>query len=493
MNHLIITTGNSDVQLRRSEIENTLLPFQEQKQDNRLNTAVIIGEDVINVVPNRDHADWYLLGSCRNDGELLLKHFDVFAGLIHLPLIQPSIQHILDKGGSLARISIIYTNQQDARFKKGDTVFIKDVISALLIKQLPGVNIDFFPIEKVTDIDELYPLMWEKVRQWREQLPEGGEMFLADQGGIDQINQSVRLQLLQAFKSRVHILQKAEGADAKELQFPQLFLRDLARQNIIKHVSDYDFDKVDDTLQPESWVVKLCHYAAQRLALKYENIYQCAETANGALKKANQPRLELWHWKKMRETHRLETNRIIIRDLYTAAKIQYYNGRYQEVIWRLFAVYENLLREPIDALLQTDSLHKAFKGNRSGYDENKVWEDLLEKLEPGLTQKLQEAGVYTSNPNRLAYSYIFHRLVGTGSISVSVTSQEMKGLEKALDNLAGKRNGIVHKMGNVSKEGLGDYFSSLEGEGFKLLDKWFSISGMGDFDLYRNQILSYYQ
>ncbi|MBS1744809.1 MAG: hypothetical protein JST21_01425 [Bacteroidetes bacterium] len=490
MNHLIITTGNSDIQFYRPDIEQQK-NISLIKEDDKL--YVSIDGDKINIVQNRFQKDWLLLASCRKDGDLLKKHFASFEKIIHLPLIQPTLDYLKQYEILFSKVSIVYTDQKDEKFRKNDTLFIKDIIELKLKEQYPNIEVDFLGIEKVTDIDALYPIMYAKVRVWRNHLAENAQVYLADQGGIDQINQSLRLQLLQAFKTRIHILQKAEAADTKELQFPQLFLKDLARQNIIKHVNDYEFNKVDDTLQPENWVIRLSEYAARRLELQYEKIYQVAEQANAILKKENRLELPKWNWKKMRSENRLDTNKIIIRDLYLAAKIQFKNARYNEFIWRMFTIYENFLREPIDTILQTDSLHTAFNSQLNRYDTNKKWDQLLEKLDLTLKKLLCDNKIFTSNPNRASYSFIFYYLVNKNIISSPVQNEDLKSLEMELNELSGRRNGVMHKMGSVNKNDLGSYFSSPDAKGFQLLDQWFGIQGMGDFDLYREQILDYYQ
>lgn len=488
MNHLIITSGNSDVQFSKDQI-NENLPLIERDGER----FVQVERDSIFFVPNRNQKDWLLLRSCRNDGAIVRKHIQNLLPLIHLPIINPTLEFLLEKGENPDRITIIYTDQKDERFRNGDTCNIKEIIALILKNQLPDVEVDFFSIENVTDIDTLYLIMKDSVRHWLEQLPVDGEVYLIDQGGIDQINQSLRLQLLQAFKSRLHILQKAEGAGVKELIFTELFIRDLNKQNIIKHVKDYDFDKVDDTLQPESWVIQLCQYASRRLNLRFDKIGGLIQSTNAALKKVSSPLIEEWDWESIRRDSPLLANKIIIRDLYIAAKIQFLNARYNEFVWRIFTVYENLLREPIDEILGVDTLRTAYVRNNSASSDNKIWNGYLEQLSPGLKQKLTDAEIFTANPNRFAYSFIFYFLLEKGALNSSVPSDKLRILEKNLDQLAGKRNSIFHNMGNTTKAELGIWFSSLQAEGFQLLDTWFGISGMGDFDKYQSQILDYYK
>ncbi len=486
---LVLTIGNSDVQLFREQIEKAgTSAFGFSKEDSGL-LLEFANKSTVRLNGNRNYPDWLILKNSRLGGEVLLENIKEIMPYLHFPLIAPVINFLINLKIQLKTIVFVFTDQSDEKFRSSDTIFTAALIKGWLGQRLVNVKFEDISIDHVTDIDSLYPKFKQQVRKWRTEFANDTSIFLADQGGVDQINQSIRLQLLQEFKGRVHILQKAEGADAKMLAFPQLFINDLNKQNILKHVRDFDFDKIDDTLQPESWVVKLCSYAANRLALQHQKILPLIEELNKAVKATTIQSFPEWHWNKM---PRLERNKIVLRDLYIAAKIQFLNKRYNEFVWRIFTVYENLLREPFDNLIAKDSLNHCYNPNTSKDNKNEKWMALISQIDEQLIGILQKENIHLNNPNRKAYSLLFKTLTTAGRIPSPLSLGEIEVLEMSLDKLSGKRNGIVHNMGNATLTDMDINFKSLEAPGFRLLDKWFNISEMGDFSIIQKEILDRY-
>ncbi|TKK65850.1 hypothetical protein FC093_19050 [Ilyomonas limi] len=489
MNFLVLTIGNSDLQFDRNELEQLSNTDYYLHKDENGEYLIFSDNSIARLTSNRNYFNWFLIRESRKDGEVLLKNIDKVQHLLHFPLIAPIIQYLKDNNIELSKIAFVYTDQQDINFRKSDTLFTKEIIKLWLQTIYPKIFFDEIGVDKVTDIDHLYPRFRNKVKFWREGLDEGSHVYLADQGGIDQINQSIRLQLLQAFKSRVHILQKAEETATKELAFPQLFIKDLIRQNIIKHVSDYDFDKVDDTLQPESWVIKLCNYASSRLMLNYSsisNIQQLSKMLRSIDLGHLAPDLE---WNKI---GRVKQNRIKIVDLYLAAKIAFHQKRYNEFLWRIYTVNENLTQDETDKLLGYDSMHEHFKPNLNIKDENPKWNEALNSIDSCLLPSLKAQGIYTHNPNRFSYKAIYLFLLHNGKIVERMPTDDFIQLTDTIESLSKRRNGLAHKMGTITESDIKKLIPD-EDCFFSYLDTWLSVANFGLYDDIRKHILMHYE
>ncbi|MBK8818384.1 MAG: hypothetical protein IPN49_04575, partial [Saprospiraceae bacterium] len=133
----------------------------------------------------------------------------------------------------------VVTDQDDLKHSKGDTLYYSEIIEKYFRIQLQNAEqIRYNTIkvaQNVKDIDCQYIFFRNKISDIL--FDEGtisDQIYLFAQGGIDQINHALTLQLLQKYKSQVKIYQKAEDEVLKEVLFPHMFIKDLNRQKIIK-------------------------------------------------------------------------------------------------------------------------------------------------------------------------------------------------------------------------------------------------------------------
>ena len=200
--------------------------------------------------------------------------------IIELPLIQPLLNHLQEKNIQITNYLIIYTDQEQSFKEKkinishfnNDTLYFKEIVLEILQNHmlLKNAQPDEYGIfEQVANIDFQYDHFAVSCKDLLLDNPDNiGEILLLPQGGIDQINHAITLQILQAFKHKVRLFQQPESSEPIELNFNKKFLNDLNKQKIQKHLDDYDFGLIDNTLHRNKKIYHLAQYAYKRLSLK---------------------------------------------------------------------------------------------------------------------------------------------------------------------------------------------------------------------------------
>jgi len=238
---VVLTLGASEVQVYKEDIEahNWNLNINSEATPKRFELRSPDSDFVVNLKANRSYKGRYILFSPRFDGEVILNNFNHLELLIRFPLIDPLFEQILDNK-DIMHIVIVYTDQPEDvadDYRRNDTVSYASILKEYIkrkYKNLQEVEFIDIPITaNVSDVDANYKLFakgFSKIFGNQETLHE---IFLLPQGGIDQINHALTLQLIQHYKNRVRLLQVPECGTIKELNFTNLFLHDLLKQQII--------------------------------------------------------------------------------------------------------------------------------------------------------------------------------------------------------------------------------------------------------------------
>lgn len=498
-NYLVITLGTREIQIPISKIEENNFEVIEEKGErfskyflqHKENKSLIIEVKR----PTSEFPDFYTLNSPRNDGEIIASsHFEQFQSIIDYPIIRPSIEFLKHKKINLDIITLIYTDQEEeysvgrvAEYhKNNDSLFYAEILEKLIRSDsyFQNTEIDLFVVKKnVYDLAFQYD-DFKRINNYLLYSEQVKQVFLYPQGGIDSINQALTLRLIETFKGKVVQLQKAEGADFKELDFPSKFLSSLNKQKVLKHLENYQFGLIDESLvvdYPEKEkILKLTKYAYEKLNLNYTAFPKGIDG-------------------KFKEGGKIE---IKCKDLYLSAKINFHNQDYGNYLWKLFTLLENLYRYKCEKYIGDTSGY--YDSKFEGGIENVEWirflknslsnvknedKSLFDYLEgvflPPFGNKLK-----LNNPNRHLFKYIYIFLVTTQTIDDSnETQKNLENIEKILNGLSYKRNKIAHEMAPVSIEQL----NRLVGEN-KIqqlnnnLDQIFNIQGFGIYDNIKKEI-----
>ena len=293
-NYLIITLGTRDVQLRKDLIEQS---GEFEIQQNGRNTLLVQGDTKLAVFWNENFPLYYMI-SPREGGEIIENNPEIFAPYLEFPLIEDVLSQLITTE-KIDYLLIVFTDQEKdwlngkIKIKKNyadDTLYFKDIVWRTLKHNHKWKNVTFdeYVVETdVANIDYQYAHFKEvKSELFLVEPEEIGQIFLLPQGGIDQINHAITLQLLQAFKSKVKLFQKAEGNVPRQLQFTNYFLRDLIKHQIIALVEEGDYKaslelkgvKMSNNSSPKGINNQLLAFAFYRFNLLFDESNRIAKT-----------------------------------------------------------------------------------------------------------------------------------------------------------------------------------------------------------------------
>ena len=478
MNILFITLGSSEIQLNTGAFGNDAL----MKEGNNLYVDVA---DIprVRVRKNRNHEGFYLPVDSRAFGKRLRRD-NMIESYISRPLIDPLIERFKKESINFERIFLIATDQDDPKFRNTDTITYAHYFKDYFRRQDFGKTVEILAIKDgVKDIDKQYDY-FSRLSNDLAQDANIEKVFLYAQGGIDQINHALTLQLLQAFKNKVVIYQKAEHDEVNELEFPQLFLRDLTKQKVLKHLEDFDFDKAGELMLGSPSDKELSEFAFNRLQLKHHNLDQSSIP-------------EKWRFRHTGD--KIKLNGIKLKDLICAFRIDIRQKKFNDALTKLYTIYENLFKQRIDELTDRDT-SQYYKKKYGPGEINKAWvvflkESFGDDIINRLLSKRQKP--HLNNPNVICYFYLIRMCVKKGRIS-DISEEEIKKIDGILNDLRTLRNSINHNMGSADENEIleilkkGKRKSDFEGL-VNLIDKFSGGSTWSIFEEIKNFLLDRYK
>ncbi|MFH1161410.1 MAG: hypothetical protein V1733_10750 [bacterium] len=249
-NIFIVTLGAREVQFLEANLKNEgfIIPQNDKGWLTHPNSHTI----KLQIYRNDNFPDYFCCQYPRSDGKVILDHWDRFQHVVEFPLIQHALDSLI-KDYPIHQVILIFTDQEDLNISNPqhernflrDTVYLRDILRKDLRSKFPYLpndpDADIQIREKATNIDFQYKYFAEKCKSLFENEKEIQQIFLLAQGGIDQINHALTLQLIQAFGLKVKLWQQAEGDEPKEIFFPFLFLEDFEKARIKELLANYDF------------------------------------------------------------------------------------------------------------------------------------------------------------------------------------------------------------------------------------------------------------
>lgn len=478
-NILVITLGNSEIQIPCKLGHGFNIVGDEKK------LLVKKGLPSIKIKENRNYHDFILLASPRNDGKLISEHYEDFKDILHYPLITPLLNYLSEHQLTFDEVWWVFTNQEKEvpHFQFNDTLHYRTILQKYFQEKFPSVTYKDYEItEDVKNIDTQYTSFYSRALELLKDKEEIANIYLLPQGGIDQINHALTLQLIQLFKEKVHIYQCAEKSEVVELQFTNLFLSDLTKQNIIKHIKDYDFDKATGIILSNQYLSILSDYAAKRLSLLHKNIDD-----------ANVEEAYKINWTSLTN---LEQKKIKLTDLVYAFKIEMFQGKYNEALIKLFVIAENMYKLRVDNYFGEDTSLYYDRKLRNKDDINEPWRDFLtENYGEERMYELIDNKIDIVNPNTFTYAYLFRWLISDKGMEFGLTDKEIKRMNGIINDLKTERNKIAHELGAITKEeieGLLARKNSSLNELYAFIDTIVETQSFGIFKEIQQRILHFY-
>ncbi len=476
-NILVITLGNSEIQIPAQ------VGYGFRIDEKKL--LVKDGLPSIKIRENRNYHDFYLLTSPRHDGKLISENYPDFKDILHYPLITPLLNYLSDHQLIFDEVWWVFTNQEKEvpHFQFNDTLHYRTILQKHFQEKFPSVTYkDYAITEDVKNIDAQYTSFYGRALELLKEKEQIANIYLLPQGGIDQINHALTLQLIQLFKEKVHIYQCAEKSAVVELQFTNLFLSDLTKQNIIKHIKDYDFDKATGIILSNQYLSILSDYAAKRLSLLHKNIDD-----------VNVEEAYKINWTSLTN---LEQKKIKLTDLVYAFKIEMFQGKYNEALIKLFVIAENMYKLRLGNYFGEDIGLYFNKKLRNKDDINEPWRNFL-KVNFGEKRfnDLIKKKVIIVNPNTFTEVYLFRWLISDKGMKFSLNEEEIKRMHGIIEDMKKERNDIAHSLGSITKKEI-DYLltkknSSID-ELYQFIDTIVETQSFGIFNEIQQRILHFY-
>lgn len=405
-NLLVITLGTREVQFRKDKLKKAGFSFPEKGRGKLVFPD--IPEAGFIVAENENYPDFLVCSEPRTAGKNILDNWELFSPLIELPLIQHAYESIV-KDNIIDKLILVYSDQGDLDIKNEqhkrnycrDTVYFREIIRKKLISSNSLQDADMAPdiaIEnRATDIDQQYKDFALKCRSLFDDANNIKQIFLLAQGGIDQINHALTLQLIRTFGTKVKLWQQAEGIPPRNLEFPFLFIGDLNKQKILKHLQDYDFGFINKSITNNKVIIHLAQYASARLQLKHDTV------------KCNldflQNKIDEILFSKILEDIKEVNDNTKLNDLYISTKIALLHESYGDFIWRLFTIAENLFAVMLGIDLST--IKRTFKPSLGFNQENAELIDFLKHINPEIPESLRKKKIALNNPNRRIFAEVF--------------------------------------------------------------------------------------
>jgi len=499
-NALVITIGTREIQFSKSKTAKGGFKIEESKNKILL-THEHIDSLRINVASNTTDPGYYVCTYPREAGTQILNHWDLMAPLLEFPLFHQVLEELAIEPG-LRNILLVTTDQKDLdlsneynnRNYNRDTLYFGRIIKKYFADYTALGVVSFNELvitERLFDIDYQYRQFGKLCQLFFNHGVVVSQVFILAQGGIDQINQALSLQMIQLFGTKVKLWQKAEGNEPTELLFPFYFINDLNKQKLLKHASDYSFQlipalvskglerKDPDNASRNKQIRHLALYATKRLSRRHDCIKE---------------NIELLDQELISSALLLELQSVIVdqtmllQDMYISAKIQYEQRSYTDLLWRLYTLAENIFKARIEEYFKI-KVDDYYSPMTNRIDADTSWTELLKKMSPNPLPKLKENGVRIDNPNRRAFYWITYVIE---DFEKSTNLEIYQRVYIYLERLTEPRNDLTHRTVPVKIEEILTLLDhptyGIKGL-FDDLDKILNITDFGVFDKIKNEII----
>ena len=464
-NYFIITLGTREVQFRKDWLEAAGWELITEHRNGKECVVMIKKEpwEIAVMHDPRVFPNFLTIPQqkVRSVGKLIADNYTSFASLIDIPLIAPTITLLEAENKAITDVLTIYTDQEEdvlqgntkVRFMDSDTLYFNGIVVQKLKETnlLANATFDEYCItEKVSDIDYQYTHFFQLFKKGEknaifDKLDTIKNIYLLPQGGIDQINHAITLQLLQAFREKVLLYQQPEVGKPKNLAFTNLFLADLDKQKALKHLEDFDFGLAIEFLKSDSLKIAkhLAMYAHKRLNMQHNELNDHVTFLQGksTLNIITLVNDKTDYWQKM-------------QDLYLSAKIAYKQKKYADCISRIYTLGENLFRKQLE---DKYDVNFDIRGNK---DEKKhEFAKIVRKIGFDAMQYLAKSPLphdstqkaSTDAPSRWAYYILFCYAAQQGKL---LAKPQYESIFCILEKLSQSRNELLHNMKPVTQADL---------------------------------------
>ncbi len=404
---------------------------------------------------------------------------------VELPILEPCLRFIRQQHpNASARLICFYTDQPETplttrpdRFgvslRDKDTIWFAQIATQVLPARLSGwlQTAQAAPIEGPGGRD-LNPSIYDEVFEaYRYLMTRHVDRavdlcYILTAGGIPACNFALQFHAIIAYAERCRFIYPPEGGRVSELRIGEQILAALQRASAIAALNQYDFPSALASARLARIgdpVIGLLEYAVYREAFDFRRARQAIERAerfaSGSLRERCAGLRD-----NLRQVSEQNNPAALLREVVYSAEIAFRNGRYADMLGRIFRFQEGVLRWIVERYLDlpTDMSKAARATNLARYldqiDANPSLRDYLEqKTIDG--QPLR----YRDGPNRPVMQAMVEFLISGGVRADGrpwagkherARLQAVFHILQRLDSLAELRNQsvIAHGFAGVSRE-----------------------------------------
>jgi hypothetical protein len=483
----VITLGTRDVQLDKESLKQSGLQLQ-NLHDKLLVVSGEISCEVREAGPRQDQPAQegrLSLVKPREAGKVIWEHYEKFRKVICLPILDNFLKKIAQDEASWTLV-FIYTDQgEESPHSINDTVYFKDIACRFIQDAYPIRDPAFKEIsiqQRPADIDYQYQRFDEIFSKspYSDLIKKSEKVWLLPQGGLDQVNQALTLQLILHARNKLHLFQQPENQNLREIAFASHFLSSLNREIILDKAKRYDFagilDFKKDIPQNLSWLITITEIAdhilkgkffqSQHSLKKILNILTCnlkLEPCSNAYKLIE----NYVKWNEKPIAHR-PLKKLTLLSWYYNLHLARKNEEWEDALAAIFRISEHAIKHWMEEHyrgsdpseldfenLRDERLSQDIKG------ENKRLMDVIQKIsQPGTLEKLKSQEIYLNNPNYRLFAELFNYL--REELFEGYTEQllnQVKKMNELLNprsdgtpTLRGLRNRMEHRLRRISEE-----------------------------------------
>ncbi len=433
-------------------------------------------------------ADGKRPNNLRVEGEQLWQTFAEHQ--FELPLIEPCLKFIQQKHpDAKARLICFFTDQPEnpktmqadrfgVRLRDKDTVWVARIVQRLVserfanwIEQVQPVRIEnrYGPDLNPSIYDEAfeaYAYLLTRVEH------DVDACYILTAGGIPACNFALQLQAIIAYADRCHFVYPPEGGHVTELGIGEKMSRAFQRINAMTALGQYNFPAALLSARHagvEEWILRLLEYAVYREAFDFRRAQDVATKAERVASGTNRDLCR----ELSADLKQLEKNDMaaLLREVAYSAEIAWRNGRYADMLGRIFRFQEGVLRWIVERYLglPTDMSKELREVNVKRYREQiEATPDLRRFLEQRTidNQPLR----YADGPNRPVMQAMFEFVLEGGTradgtpCATKKDRERLQGVQARLNKLnalADLRNQsvIAHGFAGVSEEAINNLYA----------------------------------
>ena len=393
---------------------------------------------------NVGQRDLYLDGSpldpktLRQMGEKIRRNYQDYKDRLSAPILKPGIEHarLMNNDRPLSVILFV-SDQEDPRYREGDTIGCGRVLSDLLPSLFPGIQVSLMKMVRgLTRVDEMLNY-YRNCMETAKEFKEGFEMVFAScSGGIPGCNMALLWAVIEKFRDRAYPILVEEGGRAISLGIGKEILERFRKEVAQALAQRYDFAGLAALYRNVNQEKCLLAEAAHcRLNLDLEGARRALAELSGHPSPDRDFYLELEQY--ISELPHETKNQVI--ELYHNALIKWDKGEYLDFLGRVFRIMEASLRLLCgEWRIPTDETHAPYK----------EFNEAINNC-PGLRDFLREHGVDQPGVNTKTMMAIL-KFKEEGDQRLKAVRQILEGLESLIT--LRHKSVLGHEFGGASQK-----------------------------------------